>query len=114
LILTADAAGVVWAPDNPGGLTLDLALIGRTSIATPVVALNFSTHFAYTVSFPLPAALHGQTTTIYLDLFDNLNAPNSLGWADDITVALVPEPSVLALGLFGLALMTGRTRPRAP
>jgi hypothetical protein len=111
LILTADLTGVNWAPSNPGGVLINPDGIGRTPIAIPVFAQGFSTRFAWSVSFPVPSGFTGGPATLYLDLFDNQNALNSLGWADNI--AIVPEPGVLVLGFWGLALLFGWRKRRA-
>lgn len=112
LLLTADAHGVSWSPPNPGGVILNPNDLLRTPVSIPGFAQGYHTLLAYEVSFLVPSEFSGKPATLYLDLFDNLELPNSLGWADNI--AIVPEPSVIVLGLFGLAIIAGRTRPRAP
>jgi hypothetical protein len=65
---------------------------------------------AYTVSVPIPADFAGKPATLYLDLFDNLNPPDSLGWANNIEV--VPEPSFLPLGLLATTSLLLFRRPK--
>jgi len=110
LILTADQTGVTWAPPNPGDLFISPDEISRTSLAVPGFAQGFSTRFAYSVSFPLPAGFTSGPVTLQMDLFDNQNPLDSLGWVGNVTI--VPEPSVIALGLLGAALVILRNKWR--
>jgi hypothetical protein len=110
LILTADQTGVNWAPPNPGGVFISPDEISRTSIAVPGFAQGFGTRFAYSASFPLPAGFTSGPVTLQIDLFDNQNALSSVGWVGN--VAVVPEPSVIALGLLGAVLVILRNKSR--
>jgi len=62
------------AADNP--------LVGSFPSLNPVLALKF----AYSVSFALPAALAGGPLTLFLDLFDNLNAAASLAYVQGVRI----------------------------
>ncbi|MEI7730281.1 MAG: hypothetical protein WCO56_11955 [Verrucomicrobiota bacterium] len=94
--VTIDRTGVYWAPSNPGGLTLSPDLITRTAIAFPTLSSTPSNQWAFTVSAPVPVEFQGKTVELYLDLFDNQNAQQSLAW-----ISQVPEPNGWWLALTG-------------
>lgn len=86
---TIDRTGIYWAPYNPGGLTLNPDLITRAGIAFPLISGAPSNQWAFTVSVPIPAEFQGKTVELYLDLYDNQDAQQSLAW-----ITPVPEPNL--------------------
>lgn len=84
LLLTADRTGVQWAPSNAGGLTVAPADVQHIGAAFSNLVQAPALRFAYSVSFLLPAALSGGPLTLFLDLFDNLNAAASLAYVEGV------------------------------
>ncbi len=82
LLLTVDRTGVQWAPAYPGGLTLDPAAVQHadSAFANLSPTLELTNAYAYSVTLELPAALTGQSATLFLDLFDNANTYASLAY----------------------------------
>jgi hypothetical protein len=80
LLQTADVNGVAWAPDNPGGLQVSPDLLLREALPTGGITSGYDKAWAFAVSLVLPSAFVGTTSTLYLDLFDNLNTLGSVGW----------------------------------
>jgi len=111
--LTLDAAGLVVAPPTPGGIWIDPASLDLTPGLPPPGFGYLRQQLAYHVLAPVPEVLWGQETTLYLDLFNNANGLESIGWAGAVTV--IPEPSVGLLCLVGLAAWLGlKRRPIVP
>lgn len=100
IIATADAGGFAWAPATPGALEVDPNSIIRTPIGFPSLTPVLNLRVAFHVIVPVPPQFNGLPASLYLDLSDNLNTLNSIGYFKLITV---PEPAVgLLAGLGGL------------
>lgn len=80
LLQTADVNGVTWAPENPGGLEVSPDLVLREALQPTDAVAGYDMAFSFAVSLVLPSAFVGTTSMLYLDLFDNGNALNSVGW----------------------------------
>jgi hypothetical protein len=98
---TTDRSGSFWAPPAPGLIAISEDSITRLSIPFPDVTPVHANQFAYLVTAPVPNELLGRNLNFYLDLFDNQNGINSLGW---VSVAPVPEPSTWALALAAIVI----------
>jgi len=103
LLLTADRTGVQWAPANPGGLELAPGDVQHAPGSFPDLNPALALRFAYSISFALPAALAGGPLTLFLDLFDNLNAAASLAYVQGVRIesavpAAVKLHSAAAIG----------------
>lgn len=107
ICLTADGNGITWAPTSPGATFLDPNDVKTSPISfnDPTQPWVFQT--AYWVTVPIPAGLAGRSGNLYLDLYDNGNALNSLAW-----ISQVPEPGTLALLWLGGCLWLGRRKAR--
>src|SRR6266480_4166489 len=90
LLLTADRTGVQWAPTNPGGLTLNPTDdVQHADTPFPNLTPSLALKFAYSITFALPMALAGGPLTLFLDLFDNLNAASSLAYVQGMRLESV-------------------------
>ncbi len=89
LLLTADRTGVQWAPTNPGGLTLNPTDVQHADAPFPNLTPSLALKFAYSITFALPMALAGGPLTLFLDLFDNLNAASSLAYVQGLRLESV-------------------------
>lgn len=92
-ILTADLFGVTLAPSNPDGTQFDESDVQTEELLFPPLATNFRFQQAFLVLVELPPALAGQSGTVGLSLFDNLNGRGSLGFISHL--AVVPGPRSL-------------------
>lgn len=84
LLLTADTTGVIWAPPNPGGITINPAEVPHQAIPAENVNPKLALQVAYSVSFILPAVLLGRPIKVFLDLFDNLDGTNSTAYIKNV------------------------------
>ncbi len=80
LLLTADQAGVQWAPSSSGGLPLSPDLILREATAPGSGGAGYDTAMSFAISVALPSIFEGTSSRLYLDLFDNLDVFASHGW----------------------------------
>ena len=85
------------------GLPLEPADVQRAPGSFPSLNPVLALKFAYSVSFALPAPLAGGPLTLFLDLFDNLNAAASLAYVQGVRIeseapAAVKLHSAAALG----------------
>lgn len=103
LLLTADRTGVVWTPENPGGLALSPADVETMETNYPAWLPTLAIRMAYSLAFALPQALVGQPGTLFLDLFDNLNGAESLAWVGNLRV----DGAVRPYRLFSAATLEG-------
>jgi hypothetical protein len=103
ILATLDASGAVFVPVSPGGINVDPATVTHTVTAFPPISPSYATKSAYVLSVLVGAELAGSPLTVYLDLFDNLDAEPSLGYFGQ--VSLVPEPPAWALCSVGLLLL---------
>jgi len=103
ILATLDASGAVFVPVSPGGLNVDPATVNRTVTAFPLINPSYAVKLAYVLSVPVGAEFAGSPLTVYLDLFDNLDAEPSLGYFGQVSV--VPEPPAWALFSFGFLLL---------
>ncbi len=72
LLLTADARGENWFPENPGGISVPADFLKRTAIPFPGDVGNSWPVFAsYAVTLTLPLAWQNCEAGLWLDLFDN-------------------------------------------
>jgi hypothetical protein len=112
--LTADANGIAWAPQTPGGLTIDPGSIFASSIGYPTLQPVLGSQTALEVSAPIPVQFLGGPVNVYFDLFDNQDVKISQGWFSNLGVASVPEPQVwtLMLGAGALFWICKGPRPR--
>ena len=95
LLLTADRTGVQWAPSNPGGLTLDPTDVQHADAPFPNLTPSLALKFAYSLTFALPALFAGGPLTLFLDLFDNLNAAGSLAFVQNVRIETATQPTRL-------------------
>jgi hypothetical protein len=98
---TTDRTGSYWGPPAPGAIFISPDSIVRQSIAFPDLDPVHTNQFAYLVTAPVPNELLGRNLNFYMDLFDNQNGIDSLGW---VSVAPVPEPSTWALAATALVM----------
>ena len=98
---TTDRSGSFWAPPAPGTISILPGSILRQSIPFPDLAPGHANQVAYLVTAPLPSELLGRNLNFYVDLFDNQNGVNSLGW---LSITPVPEPSTWALAATALVM----------
>lgn len=94
LLLTADAYGVQWAPANAGGIALDPSTITRQPATFPDLGPAPAYRYAFSVRWPVPQLLAGQSATLYFDLFDNQNERASLAFVRAVNV-LTSAPAQL-------------------
>jgi hypothetical protein len=108
ILATLDASGAVFVPASPGGINIDPATLTRNVTAFPPISPSYAAKLAYVLSVPVGAELAGSPLTVYLDLFDNLDAEPSLGYFRE--VSMEPEPPAWALCIisFVLLLWVGR------
>lgn len=105
-IVTADRTGALWAPFNPGGITLDPSTIRFTEISFPQdLNPELSYRRAFAVSAPIPQELFGQPLTFIVDLFDNQNGIATVAYSTSPNV--VPEPTALLLAFVGSLFVFG-------
>jgi hypothetical protein len=102
VVVTADINGFAWRPVTPGTIPLSASAVSASLVAFPSIIPTRETSTAYRVQVELPAVFYGQDVQVVVDLFDNLNPLGSTAFVGG--VALVPEPSAVALlGMGGLA-----------
>jgi hypothetical protein len=101
VVLVADISGLVIAPPTPGTIPLDPSSVTNTPIPFPSLEPMLATKMAFTVLVPLPPPLaQALQLNVYFDLADNLDAVQSLGWFNNVTV-IVPEPATGSLFVIG-------------
>jgi hypothetical protein len=103
--LTADATGVLWAPQTPGALQIDPASITANPLSYPSLQPVLANRTAFQVTAPIPSQFLGTTVNVFFDLFDNLDPTISQGWFSNLSASSVPEPQVWVLSLAGAALL---------
>ena len=103
LLFTADRTGVQWAPDNPGGLTLNSGDLQHAAQSFPDLSPGLALKFAYSLTFLLPAPLLTGPLTLFFDLFNNLNAAMSLAFVQDLRI----ESAVRGVRLSSAAAIDG-------
>ena len=108
ILATIDRSGVLWAPQVPGGISLNPNAISWTEIDFPGLSLDLPHRRAYSTHVELPQEFYGQEVRFIIDLFDNQNAQDSLAYVSAPTV--VPEPGVIALAAAGLLFVFGFSR----
>lgn len=101
VVLTADVTGFVWRPETPGTIALPGEAVSASLVAFPTLDPLRETSAAYRVRVELPQSFYGQEIRVTMDLFDNGNLLGSTAFLGN--VALVPEPSALALIGIGLS-----------
>jgi hypothetical protein len=92
-IVTADLLGATLAPANPDGTQFGESDVQPESLAFPPLGSTYRFEQAFLVLVVLPPALAGQTGTVAVSLFDNLNTNRSVGFVNYISV--VPGPGSL-------------------
>ena len=113
LLLTADAAGLIWAPPTPGAVEVNPNQIFRQTIAFPAFQPVLPAQEAYEVRALLPGPFDSGTVRFDFQLFDYPNGQNSFAWCLTPYIVSVPEPSMIALAAAGclLAIVFRRQRP---
>lgn len=101
ILATLDRTGAIWAPESPGAISIDPNSIQRSAISVPALQPVLLHSSAFEVTVQIPEALQNRELNFFFDLFDNGDPLRSLGALGEITV--VPEPSVIGLGLVALA-----------
>jgi hypothetical protein len=109
VLATIDLFGAVINPNSPPGITASPNQITLTPISDPPETAGFVQKYSFDLQFSPPIQFAGEETTLFFDLFDNQQAPGSMGW---FTPALtVPEPDALPLLLLAFGLVRySRTR----
>lgn len=98
-LATIDTFQLTPAPENPGGIPLELTSI--TLKPAPLLATpTFPIAVAYDVAVTLPDGMVGDVYTVALDFFDNQNGLASRGLAA-LPVMNIPEPSTIGLLVLG-------------
>ena len=82
-LLTADVFGVAWAPTDTSGNTLTNTLLFEPTQFPPVAHL-FALRFSYHAAVEIPAFMFGQSGTLLVSLFDNLDQEASVGFVQNI------------------------------
>ena len=95
LFLTADVFGLHLAPENTGGIELAAGSLQLTPAEIPGETAGFNASFSFNVQAEIPARFSERSANLRLDLFDNGNSAQSLGYIDQISV--VPEPGMWSL-----------------
>jgi len=91
LVATADAPGVLWLPNLPGGLKLEAAALRVTEVPWALSPDQTpGAHFSYRVSLELPPVYQRGGFELIADLFDNLDLKVSLGFVADVVVRTDP------------------------
>ena len=91
---TTDRNGPFGAPPAPGTIFVSPDSIMRQPENFPDLDPDHAHRFSYLVTAPVPTELLGRELNFYVDLFDNQNGVNSLGW---FSITPVPEPTTWAL-----------------
>ena len=116
-VVTLDALGTVFAPENPGGVNLARTAIEPEALGYPPSPGVFLSHQAWLVMVVLPSRMTGQAGTLRLSLFDNQDSESSIGFISHLRVvpgpgsALAVESSTTANGPFareGIAVRHAR------
>lgn len=108
LLTTVDATAVVWAPSNPGGLTLDDGAIERTTVPFPDLLPEHALRYSFAVSLAIPSPFFGLTAWLFLDLFDNQDSSSSLAYARNVRIAALPSTNFpVGLRLWSSAAVSG-------
>ncbi|MBX3733953.1 MAG: Ig-like domain-containing protein [Verrucomicrobiae bacterium] len=114
VLVTADAGGVVWAPETPGTTPVARDSIVAAAIEYPSLTPVLANPLAYAIEVALTDEVLDRPLTLYFDLFSNDNDIASQAWFSEVTV--VPEPTTVALLAVGLAVVVwcGRRRGSGP
>lgn len=91
LLGTFDAAAVVWAPANPGGLVLDENTIELVAVPFPALLPEHALRYSFAVSLAVPSPFFGLTAWVFFDLFDNQDSLASMAYARNVRVESVPS-----------------------
>lgn len=98
LLVTSDPTGVVWAPDTPGALVVDLLDLAYAEASFATLDPVYPLSSAFSVSYRLPESYAGEALHLYGDLFNNLNE-----WA---SVAYVIAPRISSLPAVDVSVTT--------
>jgi hypothetical protein len=73
--------------------------LGYAAVTFPSLDPVYELSWAFSVSYLLPEDFFGTGATVYVDLFDNLNAADSLGYVRDVQIANtgVTDPALVSL-----------------
>jgi hypothetical protein len=99
ILVTGDVFGLTIAPVPPTGLLAGGGITVQEIAVDATLLNNVSIKYAYSVEVSLPPALIGRDLKSSFDFFNNGNAAGTTSYA-----MVVPEPSVVALAAFGLAV----------
>jgi hypothetical protein len=99
-LVTIDANGAVWAPQTPGTVPVPGEALSWQQTQFRGATDGMDVYGAYQFTFAIPELWAGHALSFHLDMFDNHDNVGSLAYGG---MTAIPEPSVLALFLVGLA-----------
>ncbi len=102
-LVTSDATGNVWAPLVPGAEPLDPGAVSRVPVAFVDPFEVLGSTWAFEAGVDLPVGWQGQTVTLWLDLFNNLDPAGSAAYLR--RAVLVPEPGTMAVWVLGVVIL---------
>ena len=102
LLLTADVFGLHLTPENPGGIEIPAGSLQLTTAEIPAATAAFGSSLSFNVQAELPTQFIQGSLNLRVDLFDNGNSVQSLGYIDQI--AVVPEPGVYSLAALFISI----------
>lgn len=108
LLGTFDAAAVVWAPPNPGGLVLDENALELVAVPFPALLPEHALRYSFAVSLAVPSPFFGLTAWVFFDLFDNQDSLASMAYARNVRVEPLPTTNFpVGLRLWSSASVSG-------
>lgn len=102
-LVTSDATGNVWAPLVPGSEPLDPGAVSRVPVAFVDPFEVLGSTWAFEAGVDLPVGWQGQTVTLWLDLFNNLDPAGSAAYLR--RAVLVPEPGTVVVWVLGMVIL---------